>query len=104
VATLVTREHNGRSWVSFADQSTLVDPKTHIQFQLIHASNGAYAVRIDTGNATILPPVLIPALYDCLNLAFGDASQAKKLGLYIPDMNAATPTYSPALGFYIVNQ
>lgn len=104
IGSIVSRERDGRRWVRFTDQTTVVDTGTNIQLQPLHLDNDSYVVRIDTSRTSIALPILIPAFYDCLTISVGTSKRAQSLGLYVPDFNVATPTYSPALGFYVTTE
>lgn len=101
VGSLVHSQGGGRLLRDAKAVGSTIERHTGVVLTLVSAPHGSYAITmtLDSGEQFT---TLDPALYDCLKIASGHASRAKRIGLFVPDFDQPAPAYSPALGFYRV--
>lgn len=100
-AQFVRMEGGSRQSAAFSNVAAIETP-AHIEVSVLRAPKGSYAVHLDITHSTLQMPDMVNAFYACLSLRFGSASKAASLGLLVPNSNQSSPTYSPAVGFYVV--
>jgi len=98
---LVKAEGGTRRYVDLSPLPAITTP-SHIVVSAARAPKGSYAVRLDISHSILPVPDIVNSFYGCLSLRFGPSAAASSLGLLVPDAGLSGPTYSPALGFYVI--